>query len=112
MDNFVENISKQFVRKIDTGVTIDLKDYFEDDELVKDYELKTTEDNKYIATVKLTEFDRFKVKDIFYPLMRFANYKTTFYTHEEYEDSITYYLLSMNSESDLGFYLSITFSQG
>jgi hypothetical protein len=107
-NSLVENISVQFTRKIDLGVTIDLKDFLKEDNLIKEYDIKTVE-NTYIVNIQLVEFDSSKVKEVFYPLMRFVDYDTTFYTHEVNSEGIIYYLLSMSLDEKLGFYFKIIF---
>ena len=112
MNAVIDNISNHFIHKIDQGVTIDLNDFLEANDLVKNYEIRTTEDDKYIVTVELFEFTQSKVKDVFFRLLRFMCYETAFYTQEINPEDITYYLLSMDLKNNLGFHFSLIFYQG
>jgi hypothetical protein len=64
-NDIIQNISNHFIHKIDQGVTIDLNDFLGASDLVKNYEIKATEDDKYIVTAKLVEFTQSKVRDVF-----------------------------------------------
>jgi hypothetical protein len=108
MINLIENISKQFIYRVDQGATIDLRDFLDGNSLVKNYDIKIAND-RYDITVQLIEFEKSKVRDVFFDLMRFIDYQTTFYTHEIVPEGTIYYLLTMSPDYDLGIYITITF---
>jgi hypothetical protein len=111
MHKFIEDISKQFVYTIIQGVSIDLEHFLESKEQIKKYDIKTTEDEKYVISIWPAEFEELKIRNIFFSLMKFMDYTATFYTYEISSDDITYYLLSRSLEDNLGFYFIITFRQ-
>lgn len=110
MVNIVD-IEKYFPYKIEPGVTIELEHFLRSNDLVKNFEIEITQDNKYIISIWLTQFNKITVGDVFFLLLRFINYTATFYTYEVNSESIKYHFLSRNIEGDLGFYFIITFYQ-
>ena len=110
MPNLLDTVSKEFKYKIEQGITIELKGFFDrQNDLINKYKIQTTEDGKYIISIIMNEFDKYKARDIFFSLTRFIDYESTFYTHKVDTECTTYYLLSTSLNHNLGFYLILKF---
>jgi hypothetical protein len=108
MEKIIEDLVKQVNLEVDPGLTYESTHFFKKNELIQEYKLEKTEDSKYNISIWLNHFDKEIIKDIFFPLIRFIQYKATFYTYEECSGNIIYSLISI-MDNKKGFYCKITF---
>lgn len=109
----LETIFKEFAERvsygIDTGVSIEIKDFFEGNENVKQYILEVADGKKYKISVKLKTYNIQEVKKIFSDFLHFVEYSgASFYVRKTNIECIEYFLLSVDND-DQGLYCHLIF---
>ncbi|AIQ14923.1 hypothetical protein [Paenibacillus durus] len=85
-------LSKKLNTEYEIGIWSETTDFFERQDIVNS-SVKYSE-GQYNIVIKLKEFNLSAAKTIFASLVRFIEYKSTFYVREDTESSFEYYLLS------------------
>ncbi len=108
LQELIQQIAKQIYLITDTGISIEIKDFFSTNESVIQYELEV-EQNVYKITIKLKEHNSREAKKVFSRFLRFIEYSGgSFYIRKSNTESIEYLLVSV-SEDNKGFYCQLTF---
>ncbi|MFD0717032.1 hypothetical protein [Paenibacillus sp. GCM10027626] len=100
-------LSKTLSTEYEIGIWSETTDFFERQATIADSSIKYNE-GQYNIVVKLKEFNLTAAKTVFASLVRFIEYKSTFYVREDKEDSFEYYLLSA-TDSKKAFLFHIVF---
>lgn len=99
-------LSKTLNCEYEIGIWSETTDFLERQD-IENFSVKYT-DGQFNIVIKLKEFDLYAVKDIFSSLVRFIEYKSTFYVREDKQYSIEYYMLSA-IDSEKAFLLHVVF---
>ncbi|AWV32377.1 hypothetical protein [Paenibacillus odorifer] len=100
-------LSKNLNAEYEIGIWSETTDFFERQDNIADFSVKY-DDGQYNIVIKLKEFNLNAAKTIFASLVRFIEYKSTFYVREDKKDSFVYYLLSStDSKKAFLFYVVI-----
>ena len=75
------------------GIWSETEDFLERQINVIGFDFKY-EGNMFLLKVKLRDYNFNEAKSLFHSLVRFIEYSSTFYTREEKDDNVEYYLLS------------------
>ncbi|WP_159888728.1 hypothetical protein [Paenibacillus puerhi] len=100
-------LSKTLNTEYEIGVWSETTDFFERQDNIADFSVKFNE-NQFNIVIKLKEFSLNATKTMFASLVRFVEYKSTFYVREDKESSIEYYLLS-STDNKKAFLFHIVF---
>ncbi|RRJ66780.1 hypothetical protein EHV15_30500 [Paenibacillus oralis] len=88
-------LSKTLNTECEKGIWIEAKFFMTWQENIEDSSVMyNAEEGQYKIVIKLKEFSLQEAKTIFASLVKFIEYKSTFYVREDKEDSFEYYLLS------------------
>ncbi|RXZ81556.1 hypothetical protein EBB07_14640 [Paenibacillaceae bacterium] len=91
-------ISKTLNCEYEIGLWSESTDFLERQEEVAEFSFKYV-DGQYNVNIKLKEFNLNAAKTTFASLVRFVEYKSTFYVREDRSNSIQYYLLSSTDDN-------------
>lgn len=86
-------LSESLNIEYEIGIWSETTDFLERQDNIADYSVKYN-DGQYNIVIKLKEFNLNASRTIFATLVRFIEYKSTFYVREDKKDSFVYYLLS------------------
>ncbi|GAA0134688.1 hypothetical protein YSY43_15280 [Paenibacillus sp. YSY-4.3] len=86
-------LSESLNIEYEIGIWSETTDLLERQDNIADYSVKYN-DGQYNIVIKLKEFNLNASRTIFATLVRFIEYKSTFYVREDKKDSFVYYLLS------------------
>jgi hypothetical protein len=100
-------LAKKLNTKYEIGIWSESMDFFERQDNVADFSVKYN-DKQFDVAIKLKEFSRNATKTVFTSLVRFIEYKSTFYVREDKENSVEYYLLS-STDNNKAFLFHIIF---
>ncbi|EPY14464.1 MULTISPECIES: hypothetical protein [Paenibacillus] len=100
-------LSKTLNTEYEIGIWSETTDFFERQDNIADSSIKFNE-GQYNIVIKLKEFNLNASKTIFAALVRFIEYKSTFYVREDKGNSFEYYLLS-STDNKKAFLFHIVF---
>lgn len=100
-------LSKTLNTEYEIGIWSETTDFFERQDNIENSSVKYNE-GQYNIVIKLKEFNLNAAKTIFGSLVRFVEYKSTFYVREDKENSFEFYLLS-STDSKKAFLFHILF---
>lgn len=98
-----ENLNLEY----ELGIWSEVTDFLERQEGIVDSSIKYSE-GQYNVEITLKEFSLNSAKTIFASLVRFIEYKSTFYIREDKVKSFEYYLLS-STDNKKSFLLRVVF---
>ncbi|MCM3702094.1 hypothetical protein [Paenibacillus macerans] len=102
-------LSKTLNTACEKGIWLEATFFMTWQENVEDFSVAyDAEEGQYKIVIKLKEFSLQAVKTIFASLVKFIEYKSTFYVREDKNDSFEYYLLS-STDSKEGFFFHVIF---
>lgn len=100
-------LSKNLKTEYEIGIWSETTDFFERQDNIADFSIRYDE-NQFNIVINLKEFSLNATKTIFASLVRFVEYKSTFYVREDKESSIEFYLLS-STDNKKAFLFHIVF---
>ncbi|GKS09251.1 hypothetical protein YDYSY3_02510 [Paenibacillus chitinolyticus] len=100
------DMSKTLNTEYEIGIWLETRDFLERQDLTT-FSIKYT-DGQYNLVIKLKKFSLDAAKTIFISLVRFIEYRSTFYVREDTRDAIQYFLLS-SMDSKKAFLFHIVF---
>ncbi len=106
----VELIENEIELIIDSGISIEIKDFFSSDESIESFKVEVVNDKYYDITVKFKDYSYFKAKDEFQSFVTFMQYSyITAYEKEVMNEETKYYFVTA-SEDKKGFKCLVSFS--
>lgn len=109
LEELFKQIMNEIDYKVETGLNIEIKDFFRGTENVSEYKLEILEGKKYRILVKLREYNLQEVKRIFSAFLHFVEYSNmSFYVRREKDEGIEYLVLSARADR-VGFYCQLLF---
>lgn len=102
-------ISESLNCEYEIGIWSEANNFLQRQKHINDFTLKFNNDEEmYIASIMLREYNVNNVKEIFTSFVRFLEYDSTFYTREDAERSTQYYFVSA-TKNKTAFLFHITF---
>ena len=90
------------------GISQEISDFFSECENVASFTYEF-ENNKFATSVKLSEFNFQKIRELFSSFILFIEYDSTFYVRECTTEKVKYTLLSKMNEINKGFLCEVVF---
>jgi hypothetical protein len=109
MFTMIRQVAEQLKIITDEGITFEIKDFLGKQSNIKEFKVQIDK-LQYRVLIKLNEYSLSEAKKVFYPLVRYIQYNSTFYGHKVNEDSIEFLLISAY-EDKTGFFCHVIFSQ-
>ncbi|RSL31489.1 hypothetical protein D7Z54_20865 [Salibacterium salarium] len=91
------------------GISQEISDFFSEWESVLSYTYEF-ESNIFVVSVKLSDFNFQKVRELFSSFILFIEYDSTFYVREHTTEKVKYTLLSKMNVINKGFLCEVVFS--
>lgn len=105
----IEKMKEEFEWFIDTGITLEIKVFFDGNSEVESYEMIAPNHEFYEVHVVLHEFNEMKAKQIFLNLVQFIEYPfCTYYEKIITGKTVVYNLLTAN-DNKKGFQCKVNF---
>jgi len=111
LDEIFKQLTKSISHEVDTGISIEIKDFFRGNESVNEYKLEVIEEKKYRISVNLKTHSVQEAKKVFSAFLHFVEYSgASFYIRKINTEYIEYLLLSVSNNNN-GFYCQVLFKQ-
>lgn len=105
----IDEISGQLEISIEPGISIEIKDFYEGNKDVNNFNVEIIEEKKYKITVELKKYSLQVVKKIFSSFLNFIQYSDmSFYLRIDKVEEIQYTLIT-GKENKKGIYCEIIF---
>lgn len=111
LKKIIDDLKKEINLITDIGLDIEMKDILKNDKNIEKFEINSEENKQYIINIKVKEFNKNRINNLFIELFTFIKYSDiNFYTRSIIEDKIIYEFISAK-ENMTGYYCNIIFEK-